>query len=186
MLIYIMAQVKLSVDWAVNRIATPLISMQAPHNQVFFSTSRAVHLSFPMSGIEIAGLVLGAFPIALEILKQYEVVKTQVRLWRGIQEAYVECQDELIFQQLLFQDNLLDLFSMTMADDEKIKELISNPGGECWKDESLTGLLEQEHYELYCRCINVMNQIMEKLNHELRTGAKYVQQGLASSVRSSM
>lgn len=135
-----------------------------------------------MSGFEIAGLVLGAFPIALEALNQYEVVKAQIKLWRRIQEAYVECKDDLIFQQLLFEDNLLDLLSMATIDEKKIELLISNPDGECWKDESLTDLLEQEHYEPYRRCINAMERTMKELNHELGLDAEYVQQKLGSSV----
>lgn len=81
-----------------------------------------------MSGFEIAGLVLGAFPIALEALKQYEVIKRKVKLWRRIQEEYVDCQDEISFQQLLFEDNIQDLLSTLEVDEQRIKDFILSRG----------------------------------------------------------
>lgn len=136
-----------------------------------------------MSGFEIAGLVLGAFPIALEALKQYEVIKRQVKLWRRIQEEYVDCQDELSFQQLLFEDNIQDLLSTLGVDEQRIKDFILSRGQDSFQDGLLENLLDRAYNEPYLRCVRAMERTMRALNHELGTESEYVQQKLGSSVR---
>ena len=136
-----------------------------------------------MSGFEIVGVVLGAFPIVLEALKQYEVVKTQVRRWREIQEEYTECETNLAFQQLLFEDNIQDLFSTLGADEEIVEDFISSCRQGTIQDNLLENVLEHEYNELYMHCIRAMKRTMEALDHELGAETEYVQKKLGSEVR---
>lgn len=139
-----------------------------------------------MSGFEIVGLVLGALPIALEALKQYEIVKSQVKLWRRIQEEYMECQDELSFQQLLFEDNIQDLLSTLGADEQRIRGFILSGGQDDFQDDLIEGLLEQEYNMPYMKCVQAMERTMKDLNHELGSETEYVQRKLGTSVRSNI
>ncbi|KAI9150656.1 hypothetical protein HJFPF1_10431 [Paramyrothecium foliicola] len=102
-----------------------------------------------MSGFEIAGVVLGAFPIALEALRQYEIVKTHIKRWRAIQEDYAEYRGEIRFQQLLYEDNLRNLLVDTAIDKQITNDLLSKPSSEHWQDPSVMRLLGSSYYQPY-------------------------------------
>ncbi|KAI1759154.1 hypothetical protein GGR53DRAFT_514599 [Hypoxylon sp. FL1150] len=48
-----------------------------------------------MSGIEVAGLVLGAFPIAIELLDKYREVATRAGLFNQIKLKHGQCRNRL-------------------------------------------------------------------------------------------
>lgn len=135
-----------------------------------------------MSGIEVAGLVLGAFPLLIEALKQYEVVKSQVSRWRQIQVEYIDCKDEIEFQQLYYEDNLRELLNNSAVDEDIVTDLIADPKSEYWKNHSVLGLLESQFAEPYIKCLNSLAQIMNQLRHELATDSSYVQEKLGNTV----
>jgi hypothetical protein len=135
-----------------------------------------------MSGFEVAGIVLGAFPIALEALKQYEVVKTQIRLWRKIQEEYVDCKDEILFQQLCYEDSLRDLLAAAAIDEDIAKDLTADPASEHWKDPSVMALLSSEYFEPFVKCIRAMDRTMGQINREMGVDSTIVQEKLSGMV----
>ena len=137
-----------------------------------------------MSGFEIAGVVLGAFPIALEALKQYHNVARTWGFWWEIRGQYSICSNSIKYQRLLFERNLKSLLlSLLIADDDQIKQLMANPGGEKWKEQEIAQQLEdrlRDSYELYLEIIREIQRTIEKLNHELAVDKTGVQETLAS------
>lgn len=76
-----------------------------------------------MSGLEIAGLVLGAFPIALEILERYKGIARRMGFWYRIAAEHKKCDSKLQSQCLLYINNLRRLLlPMAMLDDARIEE----------------------------------------------------------------
>ncbi|KAI0871098.1 hypothetical protein GGS24DRAFT_504109 [Hypoxylon argillaceum] len=122
-----------------------------------------------MSGIEIAGLVLAAFTIAIEGLKKYREIAEGVDYWYNVRYKYTCSLNELIFHRTVFQQNLYQLLSPLAHDKDQLRDLIANPGGAGWNDPAIQQGLEkrlQESYHLYLGLMKEMQKTMQDLNKE--------------------
>lgn len=63
-----------------------------------------------MSGIEVAGLVLGAFPIVLECLKYVEQGRVSIRFWKYYKHDVAKYIRSLETEKLRFLDTIERLF----------------------------------------------------------------------------
>ncbi|KAK1253288.1 hypothetical protein MKX07_001365 [Trichoderma sp. CBMAI-0711] len=123
-----------------------------------------------MSGFEIAGIVLGAFPIAISALEGYRDLAKRLGLYYKIRLEYKNWLDELEINKIIFTRHLSQLLLPLIVDDEKIRELLSEPGGDCWKEESIAASLErrlQGSYQLYMQYIQYMKRTLDEINTEL-------------------
>ncbi|RSM08746.1 hypothetical protein CEP52_004490 [Fusarium oligoseptatum] len=139
-----------------------------------------------MSGFEIAGVVLGAFPIALSALEKYREGAKRVDLFYAIRREHKKCRDDLVFNNLLFKSNLRRLLLPLVVDDDKIEELLSAPGGPGWREKELDNLLQKrmkDGYTLYFDYIAEMKRIMDELNRVLALDSEVVQRNLDTAVR---
>ncbi|KAI1413448.1 hypothetical protein F5Y13DRAFT_29788 [Hypoxylon sp. FL1857] len=135
-----------------------------------------------MSGFEVAGVVLGAFPLAIEALEKYREVSKRVGLFYKIRVEYIKCEHNLKFHRASFSGHLRRLLLPLIEDDNKIKDLLSNPGGNFWKDQETIDLLQhrlgEESYGLFVDCIEGVNEVMGKLNSELVLDSTTLQESL--------
>ncbi|KAI1370312.1 hypothetical protein F4677DRAFT_367696 [Hypoxylon crocopeplum] len=134
-----------------------------------------------MSGIEVADLVLGAFPIAIELLDKYREVATRAGLFYQIKLKHRQCRNRLECERLVFTGNLKQLLLPLVVDDEKITDMISDPGGPSWMDSSTSDLLIKRlthSYDVYMDCIEHLDDVMKKLIHELALDSDTVQKSL--------
>lgn len=123
-----------------------------------------------MSGFEVAGVVLGAFPIAIVALEQYREVAKRLGFWMEMRVEYQKCKDELKFHQLVFTRNLRQLILPLIADDDKVRLLLSDPGGAHWQEDKLGALLEKrlgDSYDLYFTCVKDIEKTLEALRTAL-------------------
>lgn len=123
-----------------------------------------------MSGIEVAGLVLGAFPIAVWALERYRDVARRMGFWYEIRLEYQRSSSELKFHRLSFLRNLKQLLLPLVADDAQLQLLIVEPRGPAWKDPIIEQALEtrlQDSYGLYLEILGEMERVMQELNDEL-------------------
>lgn len=123
-----------------------------------------------MSGIEVAGLVLGAFPIATALLEKYRDVAGHVNSWYKIRSEYQRSNYDLEFHRLSFEENLKQLLFPLVGDDGQLQDLIEKPGGPVWNDPALQRALEnrlQKSYRVYMEILDEMQQTMQELNKEL-------------------
>lgn len=123
-----------------------------------------------MSGLEVAGLVLGAIPIALEVLDRYKEVSRQLGFWRKISEKHKDCDATLKFHRLVYIENLRRLLLPMVLDDAQIDELISDPEAEAWRDAETAELLRKrlgDSYEIYIHCIRGFKATADAMNREL-------------------
>ncbi|KAI0903976.1 hypothetical protein F4823DRAFT_568174 [Ustulina deusta] len=123
-----------------------------------------------MSGIEVAGLVLGAFPIATALLEKYRDVAGHVNSWYKIRSEYQRSSYDLEFHRLSFEENLKQLLFPLVSDDGQLQDLIEKPGGPVWNDPALQRALEnrlQKSYRVYMEILDEMQQTMQELNKEL-------------------
>jgi len=128
-----------------------------------------------MSGFEVAGIVLGAFPIVVSTMKAgtktYGTVARKLRLFYAFKCAHKMCLDDLIFNQLMFTANLRRLLLPLVVSDERIEELIDNPGGPEWCQQDLDDHLQRHlshTYQPFLNYMNRMKQMLEDLNEQLK------------------
>ncbi|KAK3681013.1 hypothetical protein B0T22DRAFT_434709 [Podospora appendiculata] len=135
-----------------------------------------------MSGIEVAGLLLGAFPIAIWALEQYRDVAKVMGFWYEIRLEYQRCSNELKFHRLSFIRNLKRLLLPLVPNDAQLQALINEPGGPAWKDAEIQMALEarlQDSYELYLEILGEMQRAMQELNQELAVESNAIQSKVA-------
>lgn len=137
-----------------------------------------------MSGVELAGLVLGAFPVAIWGLEQYRDVAKQMGFWFQIRSEYQQSIDELRYHRLSFEGNLKLLLLPLVDDDTQLENMMDKPGGPAWKDASIQKALEkrlQKSYASYLAILADMERVMKELNEELAVEDDHVQSRLGGN-----
>ncbi|KAF2009486.1 hypothetical protein BU24DRAFT_467859 [Aaosphaeria arxii CBS 175.79] len=123
-----------------------------------------------MSGIELAGLVLGAFPLLIYALESYREGAELLNDWWRIQATYKKCKHDLGYHHTIFEGNIERLLLPLVVDDDELKALMDNPAGEAWEDEELEKRLKQrlpKSYELFLDIMGNINKLIESLKKEL-------------------
>ena len=109
-----------------------------------------------VTGIETAGLVLGAFPLAIEAIKMYcdgvHTVKDMVKY----QEILSMFEYEIAVEDFFFRQTLKSLLEESLPKSD-IERLMNDPGGELWKSANIHAGLQ------------VLLQGDEAVNHFLKT-----------------
>lgn len=143
-----------------------------------------------MSGIEIAGLVLGAFPLLIQALESYREGAEVLSDWWNIKRAYKKCRQDLSYHQLLFEGNVEQFLLPLVVDDDDLKALMANPGNAGWRDPNLEARLRDrlpKSYSLFLDIIGDINSLMKGLSVELGTDDALFQAGVNGvSVRSDI
>lgn len=123
-----------------------------------------------MSGLEIAGIVLGAVPVAITALEKYGEVERRLGLFNKIRREHKRCSDRLQFSHIVLKRHLRQLLLPLTTDDSLVEELLSNPGGKGWKDPAMVSRLQerlQGSNELYLDYIRGIERVMTDINQEL-------------------
>lgn len=123
-----------------------------------------------MSGIEIAGLVLGAFPLLIYALESYRESSETLRDWHKIQRPYRYSVRTLGIQKVHFQRNVERFLLPLVVDDDELKVLMEDPASKGWKDPNLETRLWKrlpESYRLFLDIMVEINGIIESLKKEL-------------------
>jgi hypothetical protein len=164
---------------------SPRVSAFRLQTSIFFS-SQITHLveiilNVRMSGLEVAGVVLGAFPLLLSGIEHWrDVAKLGGFFWQ-IRKEYIKCQRDVQFHEIMYKRNLRELLLPLIPDADEVAKLIADPGGQRWGDMALQGRLEgrlDESYQLYQNTITEMIEIAEELKKELCFDKENVQDKL--------
>lgn len=123
-----------------------------------------------MSGIEAAGLILGALPLVIAAVDRYRKSAEVLGNFWKFKRSYQKCMRELEYLQLAFSANLQELLLPLICDDGQIMSLMSDPGGPAWQgqelEEKLQGRLSTA-YELYIHSMEDIKEVVQQLGHEL-------------------
>lgn len=118
-----------------------------------------------MSGIEVAGLALGAFPIATYAFDQYRLLNETRRRWREIVRTFYKSLNRLEHQQLRLrlhlQELLLPLVNEGTIDDADLEPLLTEPSGRKWKEPNLETALAQRLSESHDIYIQLLRDLVE-------------------------
>ncbi|KAL5415698.1 hypothetical protein PMIN06_002302 [Paraphaeosphaeria minitans] len=122
-----------------------------------------------MSGVEVAGLVLGAFPLIITALEHYRDGFEPLHEWWTFESEFVNFIEEVKTQQDRFDNNLERLLSPFKFSDTQMNALLSQQSPEAWKGQDLqSGLMERlgrsyDSYMAICRKMNKTLRHLEKL-----------------------
>ncbi|KAF2715052.1 hypothetical protein K504DRAFT_365978 [Pleomassaria siparia CBS 279.74] len=118
-----------------------------------------------MSGIEVAGLVLGAIPLIISAMESYneglDPVKSFMN-WKGELPQFIR---KLRNQHVHYAQTTRMLLEPITTEFE-LAEMLSEPGGQLWKDEDMSGKLKdklQESYHAYQSTMADIERIMKKI-----------------------
>ncbi|KAF2651382.1 hypothetical protein K491DRAFT_682204 [Lophiostoma macrostomum CBS 122681] len=122
-----------------------------------------------MSGVEVAGLALGALPILIQAIESYneslDPLKSFVRWERELPQLIRKLRNEHVhYAQTMRQ--LLE----PITTDFELAEMLSEPGGQLWKDKAMVSKLEgklQESYFAYQSTVVDIERIMKKIASKL-------------------
>lgn len=96
-----------------------------------------------MSGFEIAGLVLGGFPIVLKCLEEYRRVLEPIDEWWHFNVRFNGFVNDIRHQLLLYHTNIAQLLDPIVPSNDDFLQLASNLNDPRWKDGSLDRALRR-------------------------------------------
>ena len=130
-----------------------------------------------MSGVEVAGLILGAFPLLITALEHYRESAEVLGDWWKFKRKYIKCKRDVEYHQITFTSNLEELLLPLIVDDDQLELLLASPGGLAWQDDALEKKLRERlpnAYNAYLDSINEINEVMKKLTQELGLDKEYL------------
>jgi hypothetical protein len=90
-----------------------------------------------MSGLEVAGVVLGAFPLLISGIEHWRGVAKIGGFYLRIRKEYTKCLRNIQFHEIIFKNNLRELLLPLIPDADEVTKLIADPGGQLWGDTAL-------------------------------------------------
>lgn len=108
-----------------------------------------------MSGFEVIGVVLGAYPIVLTLCQKYRAARSG--------EGFEKLIRRLDIEQFLFEDFVSRLLGPDIEESELIR-LKTSKDVSCWKDNSLQEKLEHRHgFKKTKHIISILQDLSELL-----------------------
>lgn len=95
-----------------------------------------------MSGIEVAGLVLGALPLLLQGIDSYASSLSRIDQTVNPSRELSKARDRLYLESVIF-DNTCRILLAGITSPEEIDALLREPEGKQWKEPSLQWKFEQ-------------------------------------------
>jgi hypothetical protein len=123
-----------------------------------------------MSGIEVAGLVLGAFPILIHALDSYQKGAEVLKDWWKIERTHKRCKQDLKYHRILFEGNIERFLLPLVVDDDELKTLMADPAGAGWEDQELETRLKErlpKSYDVFLDIMSDINELVDQLKKEL-------------------
>ncbi|KAF1936164.1 hypothetical protein EJ02DRAFT_359753 [Clathrospora elynae] len=119
-----------------------------------------------MSGIEIAGLVLGPIPLLIHALDSYLEGAEALRDWWRIEST---CH------QLLSEGNVVRFLLALVVDEDELKTLMDDPAGQSWEDPELEQRLQErlpKSYPIFLDIIRDINALVDLMKQEPQVSSK--------------
>lgn len=93
-----------------------------------------------MSGIEIAGLVLGSFSISLSCRDYYREGFEPLEEWWNFRTQFIAFIDGIRHQMMKYNENITRLLGQIISDNNGLNALVRNGKDPRWTDGSPGGL----------------------------------------------
>lgn len=104
-----------------------------------------------MSGLEIAGLVLGAFPIVCGVARELEDVFQNTISWWEFERSFENLIAGIITQEIAYQQVLERLVEHLEVSEDEYNSLVADQDSPLWAESRIKYQLEKRfHYKTYC------------------------------------
>ena len=127
-------------------------------------------LSHKMSGIEVAGLILGAFPLLLSGIEGYRKGYSKIGDWWTFQKKYKKFGNLVEVQHSVFRLNLRALLREVTYDDAELDRLMNDPRAAEWSSNDLARRLRDRlpsTHGVYVTTMRDMGLTLENLGEEM-------------------
>ena len=120
-----------------------------------------------MSGLEIVGVILGAFPLAISGMEHYEETKKVANTFFKIRRAHRKDLGKVKDCQLKFRLNMKELLLPLLTDDVvttmEYEQLLAKPGGPGWQEEHVEESLAERLGDCHERYIEILKEMEETM-----------------------
>ena len=123
-----------------------------------------------MSGIEVIGLTLGAFPLLISALEGTRRGYSEIQNWWKIQLKYRKFLRAVKVQQTVFFVNLVELLQTIVYNDDELRALLENTSGPEWQSEDLERRLKDRlpmSHGDYIATMETVKEALQNLQTEL-------------------
>jgi hypothetical protein len=124
---------------------------------------------FEMSGIEIVGVVLGAIPLIVDVLKAYPEGKRMFRRGKSFSIPLRSLIADVTAEIEFYKEYCRQLLDSVVSEAQREK-LMKNPGSEGWKDEDLQDKLAErlgDFHKHFVSKLYDMNSVIDDIKSEL-------------------
>lgn len=137
------------------------------------STNTLVYIAVllvDMSGLEIAGLVLGSIPLVIAALEHYEDIMASKRSFFSYVAELEHATRSLACEQVLFQQSMKSLLKPITRDHE-LRDMLDNTASPLWKESSINSALE-DHLDIafvtYMEVVQAIEAIIKKVSTKIK------------------
>ena len=118
-----------------------------------------------MSGFEIVGVVLGAFPLVVLAIDGYRKALESIGMFKHAEELLKTFERRINRMHFVFRENVQQLLK-PLENSEEIKMLLDNPDDPNWKTPKLDEGVRKQlsgSYQIYIETIEDYHAVMEDL-----------------------
>ena len=124
-----------------------------------------------MSGFEVAGVVLGSFPILLNCLDYYRQGFEPLEEWWNFRTHFIAFVDDIRHQMMKYNGSMIRLLDPIIVDNDSLTALAHDPTDSRWIDGSLDALLLERlagEHQRFLRVVQRLEQLLNDLKKLLR------------------
>ena len=127
---------------------------------------------FNMSGIEVAGLVLGAIPLVISGLEHYGQCAQLIKSIRDYPKEFATMSRRLRMEYATFR-NTMELILSSCVRGRSLEQMLTDPGGKPWEEaeieQELRHILQTSH-AVFIETVLSMNETLTDFMGRLRLG----------------
>jgi hypothetical protein len=126
---------------------------------------------------EVAGLILGGFPLVISALEHYRDGFEPLQEWWEFEREFSNFIEDLGTQQVRFENNLEKLLAPFVTSDAQMYLLLNEGHPESWQDARLQREMRDrlgKSYEWYCAVCRKMRIALDDLERRLGISAGQV------------
>jgi hypothetical protein len=112
-----------------------------------------------MAGLEIAGVVLGAFPILLNLRDYYKRSCQPFSEWLNFESTMIDLLDEIEHQKMQYDWTMNELLRSAITNEHERATLLSNAQDPRWTDRALLKTFNERLGKHYDRCIRILRRM---------------------------
>lgn len=123
-----------------------------------------------MSGIETAGLILGAIPLIITALENYKKIYRGTVSWKHFRREFIQYQNEITIQTTFFSANIEYLLTSVTCTPSELRALLDEPAGPLWSEPRIEEKIRERlpsSFKTYMVLVSSVNSIIEEIMLDL-------------------